>query len=69
MKTTAKNSTASFNLSRQHMPMLPNGIDNFHKLITHRNEEGNGYLFVDKSLFIRDFLNVGDDITLITRPR
>ena len=48
---------------------MPSGIDNFYDLITHRNEEGNGYLFVDKSLFIRDFLNAGDKITLITRPR
>ena len=51
------------------IPMMPNGIDNFHKLITHRNEEKSSYLFVDKSLFIREWLNAGDDITLITRPR
>ena len=49
--------------------MMPSGIDNFHNLITHRNEEGTPYLFVDKSLFIREFLNAGDKITLITRPR
>jgi len=49
--------------------MMPSGIDNFHKLITHRNKEGQAYLFVDKSLFIREWLNAGDDITLITRPR
>ena len=49
--------------------MMPNGIDNFHKLITHRNKEGQAYLFVDKSLFISEWLNAGDDITLITRPR
>ena len=49
--------------------MLPSGIDNFHKLITRRNEEGQAYLFVDKSLFIKEWINAGDDITLITRPR
>ena len=27
------------------------------------------YLFVDKTLFIRDVLNVGDEVCLITRPR
>lgn len=69
MKTTAKNNTTSFNLSRQHTPMLPSGIGNFYDLITHQNEQGDGYLFVDKSLFILDFLNAGDEITLITRPR
>ena len=69
MTTTANNSTKPRHTTPQYPPMLPSGIDNFHKLITHRNKEGNAYLFVDKSLFIRDFLNVGDDITLITRPR
>ena len=49
--------------------MMPSGIDNFHDLITHRNEKGNPYLFVDKTLFIREFLDSGDKITLITRPR
>ena len=49
--------------------MMPSGIDNFHDLITRRNKEGNSYLFVDKTLFIREFLDAGDKITLITRPR
>ena len=69
MTTTAKNSTKPRHITPQYPPMLPSGIDNFHDLITHRNEQGDGYLFVDKSLFIRDFLNAGDEITLITRPR
>ena len=69
MKTKEKNNTKPLGTKQQHTPMLPSGIDNFHDLITHRNEQGNGYLFVDKSLFIRAFLNAGDKITLITRPR
>ena len=69
MKTTAKNNTKPLSISKEYTPMLPSGVSNFHKLITHRNENGDGYLFVDKSLFIRDFLNAGDEITLITRPR
>jgi len=69
MKTTAKNNTEPVSIRQQYSPMLPSGISNFHKLITHRNAKGDAYLFVDKSLFIRDFLNAGDEITLITRPR
>ena len=69
MTTTAKNSTKPRHITPQYSPMLPSGIDNFHDLITHRNDQGDGYLFVDKSLFIKDFLNAGDKITLITRPR
>ena len=49
--------------------LLPGGIDNFHKLITHRDSEGNACIFVDKTLFIKAFLDSSDDITLITRPR
>ena len=48
---------------------MPIDIDNFRQLITHRNEEGQAYLFVDKTLFIREFLNAGDYVTIITRPR
>ncbi len=50
-------------------PMMPCGIDNYHELITHRNTEDSAYLFVDKTLFIKKFLDAGDKITLITRPR
>ena len=43
----------------------PIGIDNFAKLV---NSE-KGYLFVDKSLLIRDVLQDKSEVTLITRPR
>ena len=69
MNTTAKNNTKPVGTRKPYTPMLPSGIDNFHDLITHRNKQGDGYLFVDKSLFIREWLNAGDKITLITRPR
>ena len=49
--------------------LLPAGIDNFHELITHQNTEGSKYLFVDKTLFIKEFMDNDEKITLITRPR
>ena len=49
--------------------MMPSGIDNFAELITHRDSKGNRYLFVDKTLFIEEFIDSSDKITLITRPR
>ena len=48
---------------------VPAGIDNFRELVTHKDSKGNSYIFVDKSLFIRDFIDGDDKITLITRPR
>ncbi|MEM7496232.1 MAG: AAA family ATPase, partial [Myxococcota bacterium] len=45
-----------------HGPM-PRGVSDFTKL----REEG--CAFVDKSLFIKEILDGGDDVTLITRPR
>ena len=39
------------------------GIQNFDKLI-----EGD-YFYIDKTSFIREWWNSGDDVTLITRPR
>ena len=49
--------------------LLPGGIDNFYDLITHRDSEGNRCVFVDKTLFIKSFIDSSDKITLITRPR
>ena len=54
---------------RQKIAMLPSGIDDFHKLVTHKDSKGAPYLFVDKSLFIKEFIDAGDGISLITRPR
>jgi len=48
---------------------LPIGISNFKTLITETDLTGNHYLFVDKSLFIRDILNNLSGVILITRPR
>jgi len=42
---------------------LPIGIDSFRKI----REEGKYY--VDKTLMIRDFIQYGDEVALITRPR
>ena len=49
--------------------LLPIGIDNFHDLITRTNSEGHRNIFVDKTLFIKEFLDIQEKITLITRPR
>ncbi|MEM7495170.1 MAG: AAA family ATPase [Myxococcota bacterium] len=42
---------------------MPVGLSNFTKLAR------GDYCFVDKSLFIKQVLDTGDDVTLITRPR
>lgn len=42
---------------------LPIGIDDFAKL------RSNGYYYVDKSLMIRDFIEMQDEVALIARPR
>lgn len=42
---------------------LPIGVDNFEKLVT------NGYYFVDKTLFIRELLDMKGEVNLFTRPR
>ena len=39
------------------------GIQSFDKLIRNR------YLYIDKTNFIREWWESGDDVTLITRPR
>ena len=44
-------------------PRLPVGVSNFKKLAT-----GN-YHFIDKSLFIKEIIQDGADVILITRPR
>ena len=49
--------------------IIPSTIDNFGKLVRYREPMGNGYLFVDKTLFIEEFMSTGDTIALITRPR
>ena len=39
------------------------GIQSFEKLIQ------NGYFYIDKTDFIKEWWESGDDVTLITRPR
>ncbi len=38
------------------------GIHNFHKIID------NNYFYIDKTDFIKEWWENGDDVTLITRP-
>lgn len=42
---------------------LPIGVDNFEKLIT------SGYYYVDKSLFIKELIDMKSEVNLFTRPR
>ena len=42
---------------------LPIGVDNFENLIK------NNYYFVDKTLFIRELLDMKGEVNLFTRPR
>ena len=42
---------------------LPIGIDDFEKV------RSKGYYYVDKSLMIRDFIDMQDEVALIARPR
>lgn len=49
---------------------LPIGISDFRKLIEYTSSiSGEGYLFVDKSLFIREILDDLTEVIVITRPR
>ena len=43
--------------------MLPIGIDDFEKI------RKNGYYYVDKSLMIKDFIEMKDEVALVARPR
>lgn len=48
---------------------LPVGLSNFRALIDYKDARGQPYLFVDKSLFIKDIIDNGSAVILITRPR
>lgn len=47
----------------------PIGVSDFRKLIETRDLEGKPYLFVDKSLFIKEILDDLSEVRLFTRPR
>ncbi len=53
------------------MKNLPIGVSSFKKLIEYRNplNKEEGYLFVDKSMFIREIMGDGAEVIVITRPR
>ena len=50
---------------------LPIGISDFRKLIEYRNplNQKESYLYVDKSLFIKEILGDGAEVIILTRPR
>jgi len=43
----------------------PIGVDDYSKLV----DQSNNYLFIDKTLFIKEFIDRGLEVSLITRPR
>lgn len=43
--------------------LLPIGTDNFARV------RENGYYYVDKSLMIKDFIEIKDEVALVARPR
>lgn len=47
----------------------PIGVSNFREMIETRDAQGNPFLFVDKSLFIKEVLDDLSKVRLITRPR
>ena len=42
---------------------MPVGVEDFRKLVTR------GYCFIDKTRFIKDYIDAQGEVTLITRPR
>ena len=49
--------------------MLPIGVSDFRELIETRNADGAGYLFVDKTLLIKEILLDGSKVIVLPRPR
>ena len=49
--------------------MLPIGVSDFRKLVEHRNTDGVGYVFVDKTLLIKEILLDGSEVIVLPRPR
>ena len=47
----------------------PIGISDFREIIETRDSAGNPYLFVDKSLLIKEIIDDLTKVKLITRPR
>ena len=47
----------------------PIGISDFRKLIEFKDSKGDPYLFVDKSLFVKEIIEDPSNVILITRPR
>ena len=48
---------------------LPVGTSNFRKLIEDKDPDGVGYLFVDKSLLIKEVIYDLTEVIIITCPR
>lgn len=48
---------------------LPVGTSNFKKLIKYKDPNGEGYLFVDKSLLIKEIIYDLTEVIVLTRPR
>ncbi|HQZ88190.1 MAG TPA: AAA family ATPase [Gammaproteobacteria bacterium] len=51
------------------LPQVPIGVSDFREIIETRDSTGEPYLFVDKSLLIKDVIEDLTKVKLITRPR
>lgn len=51
------------------MQQLPLGESNFQALKLFRDPSGQGYLYIDKTMFIKEVLYDGSKVIVITRPR
>ncbi len=52
------------------MQQLPLGISDFRRLVEYKNPlTHDGYLYVDKTMLIREVIGDGTQVTLLTRPR
>ncbi len=48
---------------------VPIGVSNFRELIDYRTEDGERFLFIDKSLLIREITTDPARVIVLTRPR
>ena len=49
--------------------MVAIGISNFREVITSKNPEQQGFLYVDKTMLIKDVIYDGNKVIVLTRPR
>ena len=66
--TTGNRSSKRY-FSEEKKVQPPIGVSDFRKLVEYKNPQGEPYLFVDKSLWVKDIIDDPSEVILITRPR